>query len=393
MSVNQIAKRVTRPALVFTIVLLAIEFLDELVDGSRGAAWPLIRDDLGLTYTQVGLLLSVPSIISTLIEPPLGIVGDIWKRRVLVVGGGLLFGTSVLLVGVAPSFPVLLLAFILFYPASGAFVSLSQATLMDLEPERHEQLMAQWTVSGSLGVMAGPLALSLAALLGFGWRGLFIAIALLAFGLTFLAARQPFPNGHEEGESVNFRAGLRDALAALRRRAVVRWLLLLEFSDLTGDILSGFLALYFVDVVGTSPFVAGAALAVWNGAGLLGDLLLVPLLQRVRGLAYLRWSVIGVLVIYPAFLLAPTLWLKVLLLGAMSIAGTGWYAILMGQLYTAMPGRSGTVMSVTSVSGLVGGFAPALLGIVAERYGLQATLWLLVLGPLALLVGLPRTKN
>lgn len=36
------------------------------------------------------------------------------------------------------------MAFILFYPASGAFVNLSQATLMDSETDRHEQNMARW---------------------------------------------------------------------------------------------------------------------------------------------------------------------------------------------------------------------------------------------------------
>ena len=43
----------------FIIILLAIEFLDEFVFGAREAAWPLIRDELTLSYGQVGLLLSL----------------------------------------------------------------------------------------------------------------------------------------------------------------------------------------------------------------------------------------------------------------------------------------------------------------------------------------------
>ena len=70
----------------FALSLLAIDFLDELVFGTREAAWPLIRDDLGLAYSQVGPLLSVPGFISAFVEPPLFILGDVWKRRVLVVG-------------------------------------------------------------------------------------------------------------------------------------------------------------------------------------------------------------------------------------------------------------------------------------------------------------------
>ena len=56
------------------------------------------------------------------------------------------------------------------FPASGAFVSLSQATLMDLNPGREPQMMARWTVSGSLANLIGPLILAGGFALGFGWR-------------------------------------------------------------------------------------------------------------------------------------------------------------------------------------------------------------------------------
>jgi MFS transporter, FSR family, fosmidomycin resistance protein len=399
MSWNSISKRLapvgraTRTTLGFTFVLLVIEFMDEIVDGARAAAWPLIRNDLNLTYAQIGLLLTIPELVSNIIEPPLGILGDLWKRRVLVVGGGFLFSLAVLLVGLAPSFGVLLLAFVLFYPASSAFVSLSQATLMDLDPARHEQWMARWELAGSLGVVAGPLALSAAALLGFGWRGLFVALALLALLLTFIAARQPFPNGEADAESESLMDGLRAAGRALRRWAVLRWLFLLECADLMNDVIGGFVALYFVDVVGTTPQVAAAAFALWSGTSLLGDFLVVPLLTRVRGLVYLRWSVLLILLLYPAFLLAPTVPLKMVLLAAMGLGGASWYAILQGNLYSAMPGRSGTVMGVSAIFSIGASFTPALLGLFAERVSLEATLWLLVLGPLLLLMLLPRNGD
>ena len=49
----------------FTFTLLAIEFLDEFVYGAREAAWPLMRTELGLSYAQVGLLLSLPGVIAS----------------------------------------------------------------------------------------------------------------------------------------------------------------------------------------------------------------------------------------------------------------------------------------------------------------------------------------
>ncbi len=384
------AHRTARRALIFTFTLLAIEFLDEFVYGAREAAWPLIRDDLRLTYAQIGLLLGLPGVIGNLIEPGLFILGDVWKRRAIVLGGGLAFTAALLLTAGATSFPLALLAFVLFSPASGAFVTLSQATLMDINPGREEQAMARWTLAGSLGVVIGALALGAAVALGGGWRGLFLAFTALALGLVLLAARQPYPNGHPEKQArPGFREGLAGAARALRRGEVWRWLVLLEFSDFMLDVLLGFLALYFVDVAGVSPAIAGAAVAVWTGFGLMGDALLIPLLERVRGLRYLRLSAGMMLFLYPVFLLAPPLWAKFGLLALLGLLNSGWYAILQGQLYATMPGQSGTVMAINSVFGVVAATVPALLGLAAGRSGLPVAMGLLALGPLARMRGIP----
>jgi FSR family fosmidomycin resistance protein-like MFS transporter len=263
---------------IFALTLLLIEFLDEFVYGAREAAWPLIRTDLGLSYAQIGLLLGVPGLVSSLVEPIIGILGDVWKRRALILGGGVVFAVALLLTALSQDFPVLLASFVLFYPASGAFVSLSQATLMDTDHNRHEHNMARWTFAGSVGVVGGPLALGATAALGLGWRGLFLIFAGLTLLLLVVTYRtHTLPHSHTHKASP-FKAGVVNALRALQRGEVLRWLTLLEFSDLMLDVLLGFLALYFVDVAGATPAQAGAAVAVWTGAGLLGDLLLIPLL-------------------------------------------------------------------------------------------------------------------
>jgi FSR family fosmidomycin resistance protein-like MFS transporter len=263
---------------------------------------------------------------------------------------------------------------------------------MDNDPSRREHNMARWTFAGSLGVVAGPVALSAAAALAFGWRGLFLVFAGLALVLVAVARRFSFSDGRTSSESAGFLSGVRTALQALRRREVLRWLTLLEFSDLMLDVLLGFLALYFVDVVGTTPAQAGVAVAVWSVVGLLGDLLLIPLLERVPGLRYLRWSAALEVVLFPAFLLAPSSWTKLILLGLLGFFNAGWYSILKAQLYAAMPGQSGTVMTVGNVFGLVAQSIPLGLGIVAEQFGLNAALWFLLAGPVGLLVCIPRRR-
>jgi FSR family fosmidomycin resistance protein-like MFS transporter len=377
------------------LLFLLIEFCDELVYGAREAAWPLIRGDLGLSYAQIGLALSLPGLASILIEPLLGILGDTGRRRALVLGGGVAFTLALALSAAAPNFILFLLAACLMDPASGAFVSLSQATLMDVEPERHEQNMARWTFAGSLGVVSGPLLLGLFILLGLGWRETMAVLAFFSLAACLLAWRG-FPlhlTAHPgEGPHVSARESLRRALAALKRGAVVRWLVLLEFSDLMLDVLLSYLALYFVDVVHLDPKVAALGVSVWTVVGLAGDLLLIPVLERVKGLDYLRVSVLLELGLYPAFLLVEPLALKFIILGLLGFFNSGWYSILKGNLYNELKGQSASMLVLDNAAGLVGKLIPLGIGLAAERFGLGTAMWLLLCGPLALLVGLPRRK-
>jgi len=59
-----------------------------------------------------------------------------------MLAGGLCFALSVGLTSVSIGFGTLVVALVIGNPATGAFVSLAQATLMDLEPEQRERNMA-----------------------------------------------------------------------------------------------------------------------------------------------------------------------------------------------------------------------------------------------------------
>jgi FSR family fosmidomycin resistance protein-like MFS transporter len=374
-------------------IYLLVEFMDELVFGVTEAAWPLIRNDLHLNYVQIGLALSLPGFLANFIEPFIFIIGDVWKRRIIILIGGIFFTLSLFLTGISTSFLFLLFALILFNPSSGAFVGISQAALMDGEPERRENNMARWTFAGSLGVVFGPILLAVAATIGFGWRGMFIGLGALST-FILLAAWRRLP--HDRSHLVTFpRFGdllgqFRVAFSALRNWSVVRWLILLEFSDLMLDIFYGFLPLYFVDVAGFTPAEAALSVAVWTGVGLLGDFLLIPLIERVRGLDYLRVSVIIELILFPLFLLSFIPWLKLIIVGLMGFFNAGWYAILKANLFESMHGQSGVAQALDNVSGLIGKLIPFSIGLAAQTFGLGTAMWLLLAGPIALLFGLPR---
>lgn len=373
----------------FTCVLLLIELLDEVVFGAREAALPLIRDELNLSYQQIGLLLSVPAIIASLVEPVIFILADVGNRKKLLLGGAVMFGIELLVIALAQDFGVLLIAMILIFPASGAFVNLAQAALVESDPQRHEQQMARWTLAGSVGVVAGPLLLSASLYLA-GWRELFAVLAVVTAIIALLATRLQFPQHRTEATPTSFRESFNGAWLALRKISVLRWLALLQFSDLMLDVLLSYLALYLVDVVGISPAKAALAITVWTGVGLVGDVLLIPLLERVKGLTYLRFTITLQLILFPMFLLIPGFIPKLVILGLMGLFNAGTYAILKAQLYGALPGQSGAALALASFAGLIGSLIPLGIGLAAEQWGLGSAIWLLIAGPIVVLIGLPR---
>ncbi|HQU34995.1 MAG TPA: MFS transporter [Anaerolineales bacterium] len=379
------------------MIYLLIEFLDELVFGVGEVALPLIRDELRLTYTQIGLLLSAPGILAAFIEPFIGILGDVWRRRALILAGGLLFTVSLFLTSASYSFILLISSFILFNPSSGAFVNLSQANLMDSYSNRHEQNMARWTFAGSLGVLTGPILLGLFVYLGFGWRGTY---ALLASFSTFclLAAWRLLPPDKDSSPSFpSFNVvfdGFRAAFAALKRKEVWRWLILLEFADLMLDVLFSFLALYFVDVGRVTQTQAGIAVTVWLAMGLITDFLFIPFVDRQKDtIQFLRRTALVELFAFAGFLLVPGFIPKLIFVILVNLFNTGWYSILQGRLYSSLPGQSASIMAIGAVTDPLVKLLPLLLGFLADQFGLGVAMWLLILGPVALLVGLPRDSS
>jgi MFS transporter, FSR family, fosmidomycin resistance protein len=311
----------------------------------------------------------------------------------VVLGGGF-FTCSLLLTSLSQGFWTLLFAFIMFAPASGAFVSLSQATLADRDPRRREQNMARWELAGAMGVLAGSIAIAATAAVEIDWRIVFLALAAVSLLAVALVSRAPVgvaaaarrPEGPLLG---NLRDGVSWSLRALRRPDVLRWLVLLELSDLVGDVLLGYLALYLTDVAGANPAEAAVGVGIWTTAGLVGDVLVVVLLERMRGLTYLRINGAASLVLLILFLLAPGFHAKMLVGALLGLVLGGRYAILQAQLYAAVPGRSAAVLALNNIANLVGGLLPAAIGMAAATWGLSTAMWLVAAGPLALLMAVP----
>ena len=395
-----------RAAASLALLFFLIEFFDELNYAIDGAALPSLRHDLGLTYAQVGLLLGLPHILGSVIELVIMLLGDTPLRKKLIVGGGLMVCLSVLLVAVSHSFPLLLLAMVIGFPASGAFVTLSQANLMDLNPGREAHMMARWTLFGSLGNLIGPLLLAGGFTMALGWRWSFFFLAGLALILTLAvglsqlpsrpAAQKPAdglsPAESPSGNSLvdTIRELLGNLKAAWLTPTLLRWVGLLILADLMMDVFTSYLPLYFTDVVRMTPAQTSLMISAAMLANLASDVILIPVLERFQGRSVVRASATLVLFLYPLWLLVPWLWAKILLALVLKLFTLGWYSVLQGEAYAAVPGRSGTVMAIISLAGLLGGVIPWTIGFVANQAGLPAAMWLLLLGPLSLVLFVPR---
>ncbi len=123
------------------------------------------------------------------------------------------FTAALGLVSISQGIVVLLLALIVFYPAGGAFVSLSQVSLMDTDPSRREQNMVRWEFAGSVGNVVGPLALAAAIAPVFAWCGMFLSIAILTTPTLIAARRVPLEHADDGArkEGPSFVTGLLNA--------------------------------------------------------------------------------------------------------------------------------------------------------------------------------------
>jgi FSR family fosmidomycin resistance protein-like MFS transporter len=364
-----------------------------------GAARPSLRANLGLSYAQIGILLGLPAALNTLFEPALMLLGDTPWRKQLVIAGGLGMAISAGLVAGAHSFAALLVAEIISFPSSGAFVTLSQATLIDLNPGREAHMMARWSASGALANLIAPLVLAGGFALAFGWRWVYAVLAIWGLLLTLVASLRPFPPHPSAvpGEDGGFgrrswmtRVLLRNLWETVCNLNLLRWLGLLEMSDLLLDMFSGYVALYFADVVGLNPVQTSLTLSLLMLVSLIDDLALIPLLERLSGRTIVRFTASWAVLVYAAFLLAPWPLVKISLALLVRLATLGWYPVLEGEAYAAAQGRSGTMKAVQSLGGLAGGAIAGLIGWVAGLAGLQTAMWLLLMGPVLLALFVPR---
>ncbi|HLL80469.1 MAG TPA: MFS transporter [Ktedonobacteraceae bacterium] len=408
------------------LTLINMGLLDELLTGFPTVGLPLVHEQLGLSYEQIGLLFSIGAIVSAVIEPPMFLLADRGSKRPWVIGGFVVLVLAFLLAGSVPTFFVLALSFALFYPAVGAAVSLSQAVLIDLAPQQSARTMTRWTLLSGIGDLLSPLAVTTILSLGLGWRGLSWTAAAIWLVAALIVAMQRFPKpltsySHKYGEadiskaqlveepveqpeepteeadevtlseSTEERVGLLQNLRqGLRDTVLLRWAALSIFTAMLDEVFLAFAVLYLRDVLHADELAIGLIIAAQMLAGLLSLFVLERLLGRVAPVRLLTLAASLALLGMIGLLAIHALWCAALSLIVISFGASCLYPIVESEAYNRQPGRSGMVQAIIQLGAPFEIVLPGIVGLLAARFGLLASLGFLGSAPLLFLLLAPR---
>jgi len=153
-----------------------------------------IKDDFGVTYTELGLALTLFNIVSTVGQTPVGFLVDRWNARLMLVAGLLVGSGALAVAGLVNSFWVFLAMFAVLGLGNTVYHPADYALLGRHVPvERTGRVFSYHTFAGMLGNAAAPATLVyLYAIMG--WRGAFLCAAVLgvvAAAIVFLTREPP----------------------------------------------------------------------------------------------------------------------------------------------------------------------------------------------------------
>lgn len=171
--------------------------------------FPWLKDDFGLSYAELGLLMTVFFVVSGVGQALAGFVVDrVGPRRVLFCGIGLL-GLSALVLSQANSYLMLLAGSLLAGMGNSVFHP-ADFTLLNrrVSAPRLGHAFSVHGISGNLGWAAAPVFLAGIAQL-WGWRAALLAAAFIPFAV--LALLLAYRNLLESEQAAVVRAVDRDA--------------------------------------------------------------------------------------------------------------------------------------------------------------------------------------
>jgi MFS family permease len=347
---------------------------------------PIIGNELGLSFSQIGLIMTCQYIAGAVANVPGGVLVDTVGRK------GLLMAISLFWVG----FPYLLMSFTHSYLMLLACVALvgvgnslwhptAIPTLARRYPERKGLVLSLHGMGGNAGDALAPLVIG-ALLAVLSWRevvvlnvmpGLVISLLLLVMlGTLKLGGRKAAAADEAPQSLADYARGLRQLF---RNRSLVLLSTSGAFRSMTQNALLTFLPLFLAREMGYSPLLFGASMFALQAAGLAASPVAGHLSDKIG-----RRSV---MMVSMAMAAAVLLFMAV---AGKSNAFVFFVAVLGFFLYAVRPVIQAWLLESTpknmggsSIGILFGAqslgasVSPLLGGLIADQWGLGATFYFL----------------
>lgn len=150
---------------------------------------PRLMGKLGISIALAAGLAMIFSLASSVVQPLVGWAADRWGRRIFVVAGPLLSAVFLSLMGLAPTFGLLVVLLILGGLGSAAFHPPGASFAARVGEGRGSGMrLSVFSVGGALGYAAGPL-IAVALVAAVGLEGMWVAMVpgiLVAVALFFI---------------------------------------------------------------------------------------------------------------------------------------------------------------------------------------------------------------
>jgi len=346
--------------------------LNDMIQSLILAIYPILKNSFHLSFAQVGLITLTYQLTASLLQPLVGMVTD--RRPMpysLPVGMGFTL-CGLLLLAVAPNFPVLLLAAALVGTGSSIFHPESSRVARLASGGRHGLAQSLFQVGGNTGSSLGPLlAAWIIVPYGRGSVAWFSLAALLAIVVLLQVGR--WYGAHHVARS---KAQARHLTAVTLSRgkvigalSILGLLIFSKYFYLAS--LSSYFTFYLIHKFGVSVQSAQVHLFVFLFAVAAGSLIGGPVGDRI-GRKWVIW--VSILGVAPFTLLLPhanLMWTGVLTVVIGLILASAFSAILV-YAQELIPGRVGVISGLFFGFAFgMGGIGAAVLGQLADTHGIE----------------------
>ena len=372
---------------------------------------PIIGAELGLSFSQIGLIMTCQYIAGAVANVPGGVLVDTMGRKGLLMAVSLFWvGFPYLLMGFTHSYLMLIVCVMMVGIGNSLWHPTAIPTLARRYPDRKGLVLSLHGMGGNAGDAIAPLVIG-ALLAVFSWREVVMlnvvpGLVMSALLLVFLGTLRLGPkkagaaagDPAQAGQSQTF-AEYRSALRQLFRN---RNLVLLStsgaFRSMTQNALLTFLPLYLARELGYSVLLIGASMFALQTAGLAAAPVAGHLSDRLgrRSVVMTSMAMTAVVLVSMAFAgKSPYFIVFIAVLGFVLYA---LRPVLQAWLLESTPKNMGgsSIGILFGAQSLGSAIAPLIGGVIADRYGLGATFYFLagtIVCANLLIMLMPRTAS